>query len=98
MSELLRAALAQSTPEERARVLAELAKDALRSGGRGPIPLRDESAKTIGYLTPTDGLAALVPQEAGWVAEMRSRVATPGVTHSPEDFLAALNRAAQTTK
>ncbi len=98
MSETLRSALAQSTTEQKKLVLVELARELFRVQGNAPFALKDAEAKTVGFLTPVDGLAGLIPQDSGWIAELRSRMQNPGKTHTPEAFLAALNRVAQTAK
>jgi len=91
MSNTLRLALEGSSSEERSQLLAELAREALSLHAAGPYPVRDANATTVGYLTPTADLAALIPTDPEWVAEMRRRVRTAGRTHSPEEFLARLN-------
>jgi hypothetical protein len=93
MSELMQTALASCTPEEKRKLFAELAKEFLAEGV-GVVPIQDEQAKTVGYLTPFRGLE-LIPTDPAWVEEQRRRIRSPGKTYSPEEFLKKLNEAAE---
>jgi hypothetical protein len=90
MSETLRLALAQATTEEKARLFVELAREMLQSHGPSPIPLRDEEEQTVGFLTPPNGLAALIPTDPAWIEEQRRRIDNPGKTYSVKEFLKKL--------
>jgi hypothetical protein len=93
MSETLLTALRESTTAEKRRAFAELAKEFL-ADGTGVVPIQDEQAKTVGYLTPFRGLE-FIPTDPAWLAEMERRAKNPGKTYSVEEFLKKLNAAAE---
>ena len=90
MSELMRTALAECTPEEKRKLLVELAKEFLADGG-GVMTLQDEREKTFGYLTVHRALE-LIPTDPEWIAEQQRRIDNPGKTYSVEEFLKKLRK------
>ena len=92
MSEQLHAALASCTLDEKRKVFVELAKQLLAATGERAMPLQDEQANVVGYLTTAAGPAAFFPSDPAWIAEMQRRAENPGKTYSVEEFFTELKR------
>lgn len=90
MSETLRAALRQSTAEEKLLALSELAQELFAAHGGRPVALTDATSRTIGYLSPEVSAADIEPLTADDAEEIRRRMAAPGRLLTVEQFTAEL--------
>jgi hypothetical protein len=90
MSESLRTALRQSSPEEKLLALSELAAELFAAHGGRPVALTDATSCTIGYLSPEVAAADIAPLTDHDVEEIRRRMAAPGKLLTVEQFTAEL--------
>lgn len=88
-----------ASPDERRHIFTEMVKDAIAGDAARPVVVKDETAATIAYLTPTLGGERVFPEITDKVlATVRERIKNPGPCMSADEFIARVQTLTPTKK
>jgi len=81
-----------ASPDERRHIFTEMVKDAIAGDAARPVVVKDETAATIAYLTPTLGGERVFPEITPEViAKVQERMKNPGKLLTADQFLDRLD-------